>query len=161
MVAATRYPPRGVRGVGSAIARSARWNEIDDYLQRADEALCVLVQVESTRAMSNLAAITAVEGVDGVFFGPADLAASMGHLGHAEHPEVRRAIESGIAQVRAAGKAPGILATDPAAARHWLALGAQFVAGGVDTMLLMAAAKQLAASFNAGDRPSPTGAAGY
>ena len=147
VVAATRYPPHGVRGVGSAIARSARWNTVGDYLHRANDQMCVLVQVESARAIGNLAAIAAVEGVDGVFFGPADLSASMGHLGNASHPDVVNTITAGIAVVRAAGKAPGILATDPQQARHWLALGALFVAVGVDTMLLMAAARSLAASF--------------
>ena len=155
VVAATRYPPHGVRGVGSAIARSARWNAVGDYLHRANDQMCVLVQVESARAIGNLAAIAAVEGVDGVFFGPADLSASMGHLGNAGHPDVVNTITAGIAAVRAAGKAPGILATDPQQARHWLALGALFVAVGVDTMLLMAAARSLAASF----KEAPTGSA--
>jgi 4-hydroxy-2-oxoheptanedioate aldolase len=81
MVSATRYPTRGIRGVGSALARASRWNTIDGYLQRSDEQMCVLVQVESVVALGNLAAIAAVPGVDGVFFGPADLSASMGLIG--------------------------------------------------------------------------------
>ena len=88
MVAATRYPPRGVRGVGSAGARSSRWSGVPDYLHGADAEICLLVQVETTTGLANLAEIAAVEGVDGVFFGPADLSASMGLLGQPAHPDV-------------------------------------------------------------------------
>lgn len=141
MVAATRYPPHGVRGVGSALARSSRWSQIDNYLQRADDEMCVLVQVESVRALANVQAIAQVDGVDGVFFGPADLSASMGLLGQPTHPEVQQAIAQGIACVLAAKKAPGILSPDPALARQYLTWGALFVAIGVDTTLLTRAAK--------------------
>ncbi|ARP94079.1 4-hydroxy-2-oxoheptanedioate aldolase [Bordetella genomosp. 13] len=147
MVVATRYPPAGIRGVGSVLARSSRWNQIPDYVHRADAEMCLLVQVESAAALRNLDAIARVDGVDGVFFGPADLSASMGHLGNPGHPDVQRAILSGIAQVRAAGKAPGILASDPKLARQYLQAGALFVAVGVDTSLLAGAARTLAASF--------------
>jgi 4-hydroxy-2-oxoheptanedioate aldolase len=152
IVAATRYAPRGVRGLGSALARASRWSGIDEYVQHADEEICVLVQVESARGIANVAEIAAVEGVDGVFFGPADLSASMGHLGRPQHPEVRKAIDDGIAAVRAAGKAPGILATDPALARGYLAAGALFVAVGLDTALLGRSARALAAEFGRGER---------
>ncbi|SAI05850.1 2%2C4-dihydroxyhept-2-ene-1%2C7-dioic acid aldolase [Bordetella ansorpii] len=147
MVAATRYPPNGVRGVGSALARSSRWNQIDDYVHRADEEMCLLVQVESARGLGNLEAIAAVEGVDGVFFGPADLSASLGHLGNPNHPDVQRAILDGIKTILAAGKAPGILTSDNEQARQYLEGGALFVAVGVDTSLLFGAARQLAARF--------------
>ena len=147
MVAATRYPPRGVRGVGSAGARSSRWSSVPDYVHGADDEMCVLVQVESKTGLANLAEIAAVEGIDGVFFGPADLSASMGLLGQPAHPEVVAAMTQGIATVRAAGKAPGILMTDDEASRYYLARGALFVAVGVDAMLLVQAAKALAAVF--------------
>lgn len=147
MVAATRYPPHGVRGVGSALARSSRWNQIPDYLHRSDDEMCVLVQIESTTGLSNLDAIAQVPGVDGVFFGPADLSASLGYLGQPGHPDVQRAIAQGMEQVKAAGKAPGILTADAKLARQYLEAGALFVAVGVDTTLLSAAARQLAASF--------------
>lgn len=153
VVSATRYPPHGVRGVGSALARASRWNQIDGYLQQADDELCVLVQVESAAALANVAEIAAVEGVDGVFFGPADLSASMGHRGNPGHPDVQAAIEHGIAQVRAAGKAAGILTADRTLARRYLELGALFVAVGVDTTLLVRAARELASAFK--DSPSP------
>ena len=150
MVAATRYPPRGVRGVGSAGARSSRWSGVPQYLQHADDEMCVLVQVETKTGLANLAEIAAVEGVDGVFFGPADLSASMGFLGQPAHPEVVAALTRGIATVRAAGKAPGILMTDNTASRYYLDQGALFVAVGVDAMLMVQAAKALAATFKSG-----------
>jgi 4-hydroxy-2-oxoheptanedioate aldolase len=147
MVSATRYPPRGIRGVGSSAARSSRWSSVDRYLHEADDQMCVLVQVETQTGLSNLAEIAAVEGVDGVFFGPADLSASMGYLGQATHPDVVAALTKGIATVLAAGKAPGILMTDNKASRYYLDQGALFVAVGVDAMLLVNAAKALAATF--------------
>jgi 4-hydroxy-2-oxoheptanedioate aldolase len=147
LVQATRYAPRGVRGLANAVVRASRWNAIEGYVEHADEEICVLVQVESTEGLANLAAIAAVDGVDGVFFGPADLSASMGHLGRPQHPDVLQAIDGGIAAVRAAGKAPGILATDPVQARRYLDAGALFVAVGLDTALLAQRARALAAEF--------------
>jgi 4-hydroxy-2-oxoheptanedioate aldolase len=161
MVAATRYPPRGMRGVGSALARSSRWNQIDNYLHLADEQMCVLVQVESVQALSQLDAIAAVEGVDGVFFGPADLSASMGLMGQAAHPDVQRAIVDGIAVVRAAGKAAGVLAVDAALAQKYLDHGALFVAVGVDTTLLVRAAKAQLAPFRAAPSAAPAAGSAY
>lgn len=147
IVAATRYAPRGARGLGSALARASRWNSVDGYVQHADEEICVLVQVESVEGLANLRAIAGVDGVDGVFFGPADLSASMGHLGEPDHADVLAAIDGGIAAVLKVGKAPGILATDPASARRYLKAGALFVGVGLDTTLLAASARALAASF--------------
>lgn len=147
MVAATRYPPRGVRGVGSALARSSRWNQVSDYLQRADDEMCVLVQVETRLGLDNVRSIAEVEGVDGVFFGPADLSASLGLLGQPGHDAVQRAIFDGIAAVTAGGKAAGVLTADAALAREYLRAGALFVAVGVDTTLLVRAATALADSF--------------
>jgi 4-hydroxy-2-oxoheptanedioate aldolase len=147
MVAATRYPTRGIRGVGSAAARASRWNQVDDYVRRSDDEMCVLVQVESVNALAHLESIAAVEGVDGVFFGPADLAASMGLLGQLSDPAVQAAIIQGIATVKRAGKAAGTLTSDRMLARQYLNAGAQFVAVGVDTTLLVTAARSLAAEF--------------
>jgi 4-hydroxy-2-oxoheptanedioate aldolase len=147
IVAATRYPPRGIRGVGSALARASRWNQVEAYLQRCEEQLCVLVQVESVAGLENLPAIAATPGLDGVFFGPADLAASMGMLGGTAEPAVHDAITRGIRTVRDAGKAAGVLSADVALARQYLDLGALFVAVGVDTTLLVRAARELAAAF--------------
>lgn len=147
MVRAMRYAPEGIRGMGAALARASRWNQVDDYLNQANAQMCLLVQVETTEALARLADIAAVDGVDGVFFGPADLSASMGHRGQPNHPEVQRAILEGIAVVRAAGKAAGILMADPDAARQYLQAGAQFVAVGVDTTLLVKAATALRREF--------------
>ena len=161
MVAATRYPPKGMRGVGSAVARSSRWNQIADYAHKADDEMCVLVQVETCAGLENLDAIAAVSDVDGVFFGPADLSASMGYLGQTSHPEVHKAILDGIRRVLKAGKAPGILCTDQALAREYLAAGALFVAVGVDSSLLVRSASQLAQSFKGVQGKTGSSQSGY
>ncbi|ELY1863114.1 MULTISPECIES: 4-hydroxy-2-oxoheptanedioate aldolase [Serratia] len=155
-VRATRYPPHGVRGVGSALARASRWNRVPDYLQQADEQMCVLVQIETREAVKNLDAILQVEGVDGVFIGPADLSADMGFAGNPQHPEVQRTIDDAIARIRAAGKAPGILMANKALAQRYLEAGALFVAVGVDTTLLARAAEALADEFKRGGVQAPS-----
>ena len=147
IVASTRYPPRGVRGVGSGIARASRWGADRDYLAQADARICVLLQIESRQGMDNLESIAATHGVDGIFIGPADLSASMGFLGNPDADEVRRAIEAGIARIQRTGKAAGILETDHAAAKQAIALGARFVAVGTDTGLLAHGSRTLAARF--------------
>ena len=150
LVAAVRYPPRGIRGVGSALARASRWNQVDGYLASADENICLLLQVESVAGVKNLSGIAAVEGVDGVFFGPADLAASMGFLGQPEHPSVLQTIVEGIRMVKGAGKAAGTLTSNQSRAHEYLAMGATFVAVGADTTVLVRAAKDLLAAFKGG-----------
>lgn len=149
LVRATRYPPQGLRGVGSGLARSSRWSSYPKYLHEANERICLLVQVESVEALAQIDTIAAVEGVDGVFIGPSDLSASMGYLGDTAHPEVRAAIDHAIGRILAAGKAPGVLTVDEALARHYIALGARFVAVGVDATLLARATRALAAAFRA------------
>jgi 4-hydroxy-2-oxoheptanedioate aldolase len=161
IVAATRYAPRGVRGLGSALTRASRWNGVEGYVQHADDEICVLVQIESTEGLANVAGIAATEGVDGVFFGPADLSASMGHRGQPGHPDVQRAIAEGIATVRAAGKAPGILTADPKLARQYLDAGALFVAIGVDTSLLVRAATDLLREFDKVPAAAVGGSSGH
>ena len=145
-VAATRYPPRGVRGVAS-IHRGNRFARVKDYFQRAHEEICVIVQIETRAALENIEAIAAVEGVDGLFIGPSDLSASLGHLGDAAHPEVRAAIEAAGRRIRHSGKAAGILAPAEADARHWLANGFNLVAVGSDLNLLARTSEALAAKF--------------
>lgn len=157
LVRAMRYPPLGVRGVGSALARASRWNSIPGYLDAADAQMCLLVQVENLAGLAQLDAIAAVEGVDGVFIGPADLSAAMGHRGNPGHPEVQAAIEDAIQRIRQAGKAAGILSADQALARRYLELGATFVAVGVDTTLLMRSLQTLAASFKTIPATTPLG----
>ncbi len=147
LVRAMRYPPAGVRGVGTALARAARWNGVEGYFNQADDEMCLIVQVESRAGLNALDAIAAVEGVDGIFIGPADLAASLGHLGNPGHPEVKAAIEDALARIRLAGKAAGVFSADPTAAARYLECGASFIAVGVDTLLLRNAAVKLAATF--------------
>ncbi len=147
VVRAAKYPPQGVRGMGSALARASRWQAYPQYVHEANAQVGVLLQAETVEAMRHLDAIAATPGVDGVFIGPADLSASMGHVGDPGHPEVQAAILDGIARIRAAGKAAGILASDRAQARHYLEAGALFVAVGVDTVLLSRAARDLLAAF--------------
>jgi 4-hydroxy-2-oxoheptanedioate aldolase len=150
LVGATRYPPHGFRGVGAGIARAARWGRAGDYLERANDEICLLLQVETRAGLENLEAIASVEGVDGVFLGAADLSASLGHLGQPRHPEVVAAMQNALTLIRAKGKAAGVLATDEAVAREFLSLGATFVAVGVDTMLLAQATQTLAQRFIGG-----------
>jgi 4-hydroxy-2-oxoheptanedioate aldolase len=159
VVAASRYAPAGIRGMGSALARASRWQAHPRYVHEANDQVCVLVQAETVLALQNLDAIAATPGVDGVFIGPADLSASMGHPGNAAHPEVQAVIEDGIARILKAGKAPGILATSEPQARKWLAAGARFVAVGADTLLLAAGATQLLATYRT--PPAPAGANSY
>lgn len=158
LVRAMHYPPHGIRGVGSALARASRWNSVPGYLDKADAQMCLLVQIENLEGLAKLDEIVAVEGVDGVFIGPADLSASMGHRGNPGHPDVQAAIEDAIVRIGKAGKAAGILSADQSLARHYLELGAKFVAVGVDTTVLMRGLQTLAAAFK--DAPAPTSGGG-
>jgi len=145
LVQSMLYPPHGVRGVGGA--RASRWGRIPNYLKEANDQACLLVQVETALALKNLDAIAATEGVDGVFIGPSDLSASLGHIGNPGHPEVQAAIADAIARIRKAGKAPGILTPDETLAKKYLELGAVFVSVGVDTNLLVRHTTSLASRF--------------
>ena len=141
-----RYPPAGVRGVAGT-TRASRFGRVRDYARRAHEEICLLVQLETQRALDNLEAICAVDGVDGVFIGPADLHASLGHTGEIANPKVKPLIDEAIRRIRKAGKAPGILTPNEADARHWLECGAQFVAVGSDLGILARGSEALAAKF--------------
>ena len=145
-VAHTRYPPAGVRGVAGT-TRASRFGRIKDYAKRAHEETCVLVQVETEPALRHIEAICALDGVDGVFIGPADLHASMGYTGETANPKVKPVIDEAIRRIRKAGKAPGILTPNEADARHWLECGALFVAVGSDAGILARGADALAAKF--------------
>jgi 4-hydroxy-2-oxoheptanedioate aldolase len=145
-VSYTRYPTAGVRGVAGT-TRATRFGRIKDYAQRAHEEICVLVQVETEAALGNIEAICAVDGVDGVFIGPADLHASMGYTGEIANPKVKPMIDDAVRRIRKAGKAPGILTPSEADARHWLGCGALFVAVGADVGILARGAEALAAKF--------------
>jgi 4-hydroxy-2-oxoheptanedioate aldolase len=145
-VAATRYPPRGVRGFASA-ARASGYGRMREYFAGCEAELCVLVQIESRRGLLDLEAIAAVDGVDGVFIGPGDLSADLGHLGDPGHPEVQAAIEAALVRILAMGRAPGILTAQRDLARRYIELGCQFVALGSDVGLLSAGADSLLGAF--------------
>jgi 4-hydroxy-2-oxoheptanedioate aldolase len=160
LVRAARYPPQGIRGVGAAIARSSRWSRYADYLARANDLVCLLVQVESAAAAARTHDIASVEGVDGVLFGPSDLAASMGFLGQPGRPEVCALIERSIGEVRRAGKAAGVYVGDEALARRYLQAGASFIAVGSDASVLRSGASALATRFKADATGAAPGGAG-
>ena len=147
-VAAIQYPPRGVRGVAST-TRAAQYARIPDYFKVAEQELCLLVQIETRQGLDNLEAIARVPGVDGVFIGPADLAAGLGHLGDQMHPEVQSAIEDAIKRTRACGKPAGILTPDEATARKYISWGSVFTAVGLDIAILARETEKLAAKFKA------------
>jgi 4-hydroxy-2-oxoheptanedioate aldolase len=145
-VAATRFPTRGVRGV-AGVTRASRFGRVTHYANRADQELCLLVQIETREGLDNLEKIAKVDGVDGVFIGPADLAAGLGHLGEQGHPEVQAAIKDAIARIKACAKPAGILATDEASARRYIEWGTTFTAVGLDVMVLARETEKLAAKF--------------
>ncbi len=159
IVESVHYPPRGRRGVGSALARSARWNRVEDYLADAADHVSLFVQVETAEAVANAAEIAAVDGVDGVFVGPSDLAASLGLLGQQTHPDVEAAVLRTFESVRAAGKPVGVNAFDPAMADRYIAAGASFVLVGADVALLARGSEALAARFITA--PDESGRASY
>lgn len=149
LIQATRYPPKGVRGVGSALARASQFGAISDYLSTADEQICLLLQIESRAGVAALDDILALEDVDGIFVGPSDLAADMGYLGKPQAPEVREAVFDVLQRTRAAGKAAGILALDLDFAAECLEAGASFVATGIDVTCFTKSMRQLAAQSKA------------
>ncbi|EXJ12581.1 MULTISPECIES: 4-hydroxy-2-oxoheptanedioate aldolase [Nitrincola] len=147
LVKAVRYPPEGIRGLGTSLARAARWNQIPGYLQKANREICLIVQVETATAMDNLDAILAVEGIDAVFIGPSDLSASMGYVGDAGNPAVVASINQGLNKIRDAGKYAGLLCLDPSLAQNYIKQGANFVGVGVDTLILANETRKLAQRF--------------
>jgi 4-hydroxy-2-oxoheptanedioate aldolase len=145
-VAWTRYPPQGVRGVGGT-TRATRFGRVKDYFKKVSDEICVLVQIETRKGLENLERIAAVDGVDGIFIGPADLSAGLGHVGNIGHPEAQKAIDDAIARVKKTGKAPGMITMDEAAARRYIDAGCLFVAVGQDIITLARETEKLAAKF--------------
>jgi 4-hydroxy-2-oxoheptanedioate aldolase len=145
-VAATRYPPQGIRGTAGS-ARGSRYGRVKDYLKKANAEICVLVQAETREALGQLEAIAKVDGIDGVFIGPSDLAASLGHIGELTHPEVQKAIEDAGRRLKALGKPAGILTLNEDEARRYISWGYTFVAVGADVGLLARGADALAKKF--------------
>jgi|TARA_R110002096_G_scaffold92144_11_gene208381 4-hydroxy-2-oxoheptanedioate aldolase len=146
---AARYAPKGVRGMGGGLTRATRWGAITDYLTQADDNICLLLQIESLEGLAELDAIAQVDGVNGIFLGPADLAASMGYLGQPAHPEVCRVVEQAIQRIHALGKPVGVYCGDPAQTERYQQMGASFFLIAADTMLLKGAADALVNRFRA------------
>lgn len=146
IVAAMRYAPRGIRGV-SGMTRASRFGAVGDYVARAEAELCLIVQVETAEAVGRIGEIAAVDGVDAIFIGPSDLAASMGHPGQAGHPQVVAMIERAVKAIVAAGKPAGILTGDPAFARNCMDWGTRFTAVGIDMSILAAGVRALRGQF--------------
>ena len=149
MVRATRYAPEGMRGQAAPIVRASGYGARRDYVQAANREICLIVQAETARAMENIGAIAAVEGVDCVFIGPADLSCDMGHPGNPDAPEVRAAIAEGAAAIRAAGKAAGIIPAGAADFPALAAAGFSFIGGGADVVLLAEGMRGLARDMRA------------
>ena len=147
---AMQYPPKGVRGVGTGLARAAQWNRVNNYLHTAGDEMCLIVQVESVKGIENLESIVHTEGVDGVFIGPSDLAASMGFLGKPDHIEVKAVIEKALKTIRKARKIAGIMVIDnKPLTEHYIGCGANMIAVAVDTLLLAQASNQVTKNYMA------------
>ena len=157
VVSAVKYPPDGIRGMGTSLARAARWNAVPGYVSQANDEMLIVVQAETITAIDNLAAIADTSGIDGVFIGPSDLSASMGHVGDVSHPEVVETIDNALKTIRAAGKHAGILCLDESMVGHYEECGANFVGIGVDTLLLGNAARRLANRSRSDEKSSDAG----
>lgn len=147
ILAATRYAPQGIRGVGASLARASKFGQVSDYIATANGQICLILQVESRAGLAALDEMLAIDGVDGVFIGPSDLAADMGHPGNAAHPDVRAAVFDALRRIRAAGKTAGVLATEAGFIQDCVAAGANFVGVGIDVLLYVGAMRDLAATY--------------
>jgi len=145
---AVRFPPKGIRGLGGGLTRATRWGSFPDYFEKADDNVCLILQIESLEGVANLDAITQTEGVDAIFVGPADLAAAMGYIGQPAHPEVRRVVEDAIQRIHALGKPVGVYCADPKQLASYQQMGASFFLIAADTLLLKGAANSLLGRFN-------------
>ncbi|MDX3928429.1 MAG: HpcH/HpaI aldolase/citrate lyase family protein [Shinella sp.] len=160
LVRAVRYPPKGIRGVGAGLGRSSAFNRIPDYLRTADDEICLVVQIESRNALENLDEIAFVEGVDGLFVGPSDLAADMGYLGQPGAAPVQEAIRDAFERIHRHGKARGIMTIDPVQAQQYRTLGADFMAIGTDVSAFVRAIDGLRREF-LGEEAQPPSRSGY
>ena len=147
---ATRYPPQGRRGVGASMARASGFGAFTDYLVTANDQICLMLQIESRSGLAALDEMLSIEGVDGYFIGPSDLAADMGLLGQPGHPQVKAAVRTALAQIRAAGRVAGVLTTDPGYIEECRLAGANFIGVGVDVALFAGAMRAVAAKYKGG-----------
>jgi len=141
---AVRYAPEGIRGVGTALSRAAQWNRVNDYFKLANDQMCVIAQVESVKGVEALDEIVAVDGIDVVFLGPADLAGTMGHLGNPSHPQVKAVVNETLQRIVNSGKMAGVLTSSKELIEDYSAKGATMIGVGVDTIILANATKELA-----------------
>lgn len=153
IVSAAQYPPKGIRGVGTSMARAARWNGVGDYLERASDEICIIVQAETKLAVSNLEAIAEVPGVDAIFVGPSDLAADMGKIGEPNHPDVQAVVEDALLRIVASGKSAGVFTGTPEFTRRAFELGCGFVACGSDAAVFSQGIRSHAERFKATANP--------
>jgi 4-hydroxy-2-oxoheptanedioate aldolase len=145
---AMQYPPKGIRGVGTALARAAQWNRVNNYFNDSGDEMCLIVQVESVEGIKNLENIAHTEGVDAVFIGPADLAASMGFLGQADRIEVKIVVADALRTIRKAGKIAGVMVVgNQTLADYYAECGANMIAIAIDTLLLANASKQAVRNY--------------
>jgi len=151
VVSAVQYPPSGTRGLGTSMARAARWNMTLDYFTRANEEMCVILQIETKVGLKNLKKIAKVDGVDAVFIGPSDLGAALGYPGQPSHPDVVSAVSQAIRDVRACGKPAGVLAVTSELVNTYKEAGATFVGVGSDCGVLAKGVQRLYESFALGD----------
>jgi len=147
LVRAITYPPKGIRGVGSALSRAAQWKRVPDYFEKVQDEICLIVQVETVKGMQNIEAICEIKGIDGVFIGPADLAASMGMLGQPMHDTVRAEVRRGLGIIKKSGKVAGVLAVRDDVIKEYQEAGASFIGLGVDLILLAKATEALAQKY--------------
>ena len=147
LVKAISYPPKGIRGIGSALSRAAQWKRVPDYFSKVQDELCLILQVESVKGMENIESICEVEGVDGIFIGPADLAGSMGMIGQPMDDKVRAEVKRGLKIISSHNRVPGVLAVTEPVFKEYIAAGAKFIGVGVDLIALAKATTAMAKKF--------------
>lgn len=147
MAKAVRYAPDGIRGVGTALSRAAQWNRVNDYFKLANDQMCVIAQIESVKGVKALDDILAVEGIDVIFLGPADLAGTMGHLGNPSHPDVQEVVNQTLNKIVESGKTAGVLTSSKELIANYSGQGANMIGVGLDTIILAKATKELAEYF--------------
>ena len=147
IVQASRYPTTGIRGVGAGLARASRWSLNSDYLESADPSVRVIAQIETERGLHNLEEIMRVDGVDAVFFGPADIAASKGMLGKAGDPAVKQVVLEGIEAARASNMPSGVFSGDQAFLKQCESAGARLLGVTSDVSLLVTNGRRVLSEY--------------
>lgn len=152
LAAAVTYPPDGIRGVASSMTRASLWNSTPNYVLTARNEICLVAQIECRQGLENVSSIAGTAGIDAIFVGPADLAASLGHLGNPSHPEVQAAIEYCIREVTRCGKPAGIFSVSSEDAERYAGMGFCFISAGTDVGLLARSSRALAKQYGCDGR---------